>query len=175
MIIGIDGGLGSGKTLLMTRYLYDDMQNGYEIRANYHLNFNHKQLDIKEMLTKNPDLNNIAIGIDEMTVFVDCRQSMSKMNRLISYFILQSRKRNVNLYYTTQDFSMVDVRLIRHTHIQISCFKVYYENGEEIENVRKFIVLDVRNPKNVKINTFYLDISKYYGLYDTNEIILPPI
>ncbi len=38
MIIGIQGGLGSGKTLLMTRYLVKDYQMDRHIVANFGLN-----------------------------------------------------------------------------------------------------------------------------------------
>jgi cytidylate kinase len=175
MIIGIEGGLGSGKTLMMARYLYQDLLNGFDVRANFRLNFKSNDLDVKELLETGKELKDVTIGLDEITVFIDCRKSMSKMNRLISYFILQSRKRNVNIYYTTQDFDMVDKRLIQHTHIQIIAEKIYYSDGREIPDYRRYTILDFRNPKNLKPIQFIVDISKYYNLYDTDEIIKPPI
>ena len=175
MIIGIDGGLGSGKTALMTGYLYEDFKQGFDVKANYSLNFKHDTLDVLSLLEKNPNLKDVSIGIDEITVFMDCRTSASKMNRLISYFILQSRKRNVTLYYTTQDFNMVDLRLINHTHIQIVCNCIYDEDGNPIDDIRKYTIFDFRNPHDIKSNMFYLDISNVYGLYNTDEIIVPPI
>jgi hypothetical protein len=39
IIIGVIGGIGSGKTLTMTRYLYDDFNNGRTIYTNYRLRF----------------------------------------------------------------------------------------------------------------------------------------
>lgn len=175
MIIGIEGGLGSGKTLLLSKYLYKDSMAGFDVRANFGLKFKSNDLDVKELLETGIELKNVTIGIDEITVFIDCRKSMSKMNRLISYFILQSRKRNVNIYYTTQDFDMVDKRLIQHTHIQIIAEKIYYSDGREITDYRRYTILDFRNPHNTKPITFIMDISKYYNIYDTDEIIKPPI
>ncbi|GAI81594.1 unnamed protein product [marine sediment metagenome] len=35
MIVGIEGGLGSGKTLLMTKYLLKDSVNDRRVMANY--------------------------------------------------------------------------------------------------------------------------------------------
>jgi len=175
MIVGIDGGLGAGKTALMTSFLHEDMRKGFDVRANYGLNFKHKPFNVLELLENKPNLKDISIGIDEITVFMDCRRSTSKMNTLISYFILQSRKRNVTLYYTTQDFNMVDLRLVNHTHIQINCNKIFSENGEEINDIRKIVVIDCRNPHDIKSNVLYADISSIYNFYDTDEIILPPI
>lgn len=174
MILGFEGGLGSGKTLGMTYYLFRDLDLGFEVYANYKLNFDYKKLNVLELLESDVDLQNISIGIDEITVFLDCRKSSSKMNRLISYFILQTRKRNVNLYYTTQDFTMVDIRLIRHTQIQVLCEKIFDENGKELETLRKYTVFDFRNPRHVKNIVFNMPIEDKFGLFDTNEIILPP-
>ena len=108
MIIGIEGGLGSGKTIMIVRYLVKDFFKDIPIYANFHLKkIDYKVLDVIKILQMDENkvkLGNISIGIDEITVFMDCRTSMSKMNRFISYFILQTRKRGVTLYYTTQSW-----------------------------------------------------------------------
>lgn len=175
MIIGFEGGLGGGKTLGMVRYLYKDSINGYKIYSNFGLkNIKHEKVNVSEILS-NKDLHNVSIGIDEMTVFLDCRKSSSKMNRLISYFILQTRKRGVNLYFTTQDFSMIDMRLMNHCHFQVVCSTMYDEKGNEIPNIKRYTIFDIRNLKNIKLRRLIIDISKYYPYYDTNEIILPPV
>ena len=168
MIIGIEGGLGSGKTLLMVRYLLRDHAKGNRVYANFGLRgIDYEPLNVPDLM-QNSDISNVSIGLDEITVFLDCRKSGSKVNRLLSYFILQTRKRNVNLYYTTQDFGMVDLRLVNHTHFQIICSDV------GVEGVRKYSVIDLRDSHNLVFHRFYLDISRYYEFYDTNEVILPP-
>jgi len=189
MIIGIEGDLGSGKTVGMVRYLYKDFKDlGNSIKSNMKgLKFGdlldileimqiNEQTKIKDMnVKKMPNLNNVSIGIDEITVFMDCRRSQSKMNLLISYFILQTRKRNVQLYYTTQDFSMTDLRLQKYTKIMVLCDFIYDENEEQIDNWRHYTVIDIRNKYRPKISRFNMNISKYYDIYDTDEVILPPI
>lgn len=175
MIVGIEGGLGAGKTALMSILLKTDFERGFQVLANYWLNFKHKELDILNLLDKKANLKDVSIGIDEITVFMDCRTSGSKLNRIISYFILQSRKRNVTLYYTTQDFNMVDLRLIKHTHIQVFCNNLFDENGQQLDAIKKYVVLDLRNPRNPVTNSFYLDISPIFSFYDTDEVINPPI
>jgi len=188
IIIGVEGGLGSGKTILIVRYLYKDDKKGIPVYANFHLkNIRHKLLDVMEILQMDKsksDINNMSLAIDEITVFMDCRTSITKMNRLISYFILQTRKRNVTLYYTTQHFGMVDKRLINHTDIRIIAEKIpkYKKSlqGDIISdgyynNYRKYTIYDLRDLKNFKWKSFKLKISDYYEYYDTNEVILPPI
>jgi len=178
MIIGIEGGLGSGKTLMMTRYLIKDFLAGHTIYSNFHLNeIKYKLIDVMKILedsTKGAALQDVSIGIDEITIFADCRSSMRKMNKVFSYFILQTRKRNVTLYYTTQDVSMVDIRLRRHTDIYVCADKVKDKNDKYIDDIRKYTIFDNRD-KITRIYTQYLDISKYYKFYNTNEVILPPI
>jgi len=183
MIVGIEGGLGSGKTLLMVRYLVKDSLQDKPIFANFGLKrIKYNPLDIMDILKMDKEevnLTNMSIAIDEITVFADCRASMSKMNKLISYFILQTRKRNVTFYYTTQDITMVDKRLEHHTDIRVCAEKIYHKNKKketvELENYRKYMIIDLRNHRKPIWNTFVLDISKYFNFYDTDEIILPPV
>lgn len=178
MIIGIEGGLGSGKTILMTRFLVKDNLKGRKLFANYGLKeVNFEPLDITKILDMHKNEFNLldcSIGIDEITVFADCRKSGSKLNRLVSYFILQSRKRNVDIYFTTQNLNMVDFRLINYMDFQIFCEKVFDRNGEIIDGFSRYNVFDLRDARNVNITKFVLNISKYYRFYDTNEVILPP-
>ena len=165
MIVGIQGGLGTGKTLLMARYLVKDSFNGRDVRVNFNLhNCTFKLLDIEELLNNKVDLKNVSVGIDEFTVFADCRTSMS--NTMITYFILQTRKRNVCLYYTTQDFGMLDKRIIRHTHMFITAEKC------KDDNYRIYTVIDARD-REAKPSVFGLDITKWFDYFDTDQIIMP--
>lgn len=165
MIVGIQGGLGSGKTVLMTRYLIKDYQLDRNIYANYGLNIiDYSTLKIRDLLDNKVNLQNVSVGIDEFTVFADCRRSMS--NTIITYFILQTRKRNVCLYYTTQDFSMMDKRILRHTNLFVTA------EDTTNDDFKKYIVVDVRKRKEY-IAEFILNIEPFYKFYDTNEIIIP--
>ena len=182
MIIGIEGAMGTGKTIMMVRYLLLDYKKKSDIYCNFALkNIEYKPLDVIEILKLDKNkksLSNISIGIDEITVFIDSRVSSSVLNRLFSYFILQTRKRNVVLYYTTQDIMMVDLRLRRHTDFIVECDFVFHEDDSihPIENLRKYDIWDFRNPRSVRlVRSFIMDITKYFDYYDTNEVILPPI
>lgn len=177
MIIVLEGGLGSGKTILMVRYLVKDYMSGRIIYYNGGLKkIKYEKINIGKILElhKNKfNLKDCTIGIDEITVFADCRISGSKLNRAISYFILQSRKRNVDIYFTTQNVNMIDKRLNQYTDIHILCEKIYDHDGNTIEGRRKYTIIDTRDWYKPHITRFVLDITKYYEFYDTNEVILP--
>jgi hypothetical protein len=165
MIVGIQGGLGSGKTLLMSRYLIKDALAGRDVHANFNLHHvKFTPLDIAMLLDNKVDLHNVSVGIDEFTVFADCRTSMS--NTMITYFILQTRKRNVCLYYTTQDFGMLDKRIIRHTHMFITADKC------KDDDYRVYTVIDARDRDAIP-SVFALRISNWFKFFDTDEIIMP--
>jgi len=161
---------------MLVRYLIKDYLKGHRIMANFGLNnIKYDSISIPELLVytkENIELSNITIGIDELTVFVDCRMSGSKANRVFSYFILQSRKRNVNIYYTTQDMRMIEKRVVAHTPIVVYCEQIY-DNGIEIKGYSRYSIYDFRNPREPKVTKFILKLEPYYGYYDTNEVIQP--
>lgn len=137
----------------------------------------YKELIVEDLLKNEKEdisLKNATLGIDELTVYVDCRVSASKRNIFFSYLVLQSRKRSVDLYYTTQDFSMIDKRVFHHTHIQILCYSIYDDYGTIIDDWKLYVILDCRDATNIKTERYVMNISPYYDYYDTDEIITPP-
>lgn len=175
MLTGIEGELGGGKTLLLVRYLQKENKiNKREILTNLTLTgIPYKPLNILELLENNTELNNVVLGIDELTVYTDCRMSMSKANRFFSYLVLQSRKRNVDVYYTTQSLGMIESRVVDHTYFIILCEKVYDKFNKLLENYRYYTIFDFRNRLNPKIKHFVMDIRPFFKFYDTNQIITP--
>jgi hypothetical protein len=59
------------------------------------------------------ELHDCLIILDEAYIYLDSRSSASKMNKLFTYFISQTRKRDVDLYICTQHIDQVDKRLRR--------------------------------------------------------------
>jgi hypothetical protein len=90
---------------------------------------------------------------------------MSGRNRYGSYFVLQTRKRDVSLYFTTQSIWQVDIRIRENLDRLISC-KNYAANSFEYE------IIDYRYDPPVK-KKIMLNGSLIYNLYDTSEIIDP--
>jgi len=166
MLIGIAGALGSGKTLFMTRCLYKEWLKDIDkkIATNYNLNgIPHRFIVAKELFDLKQSLQNTILGIDEMHIFLDCRESHK--NKQMTHFILQTRHLGVHLYFTTQDISQVDVRLRRMLDVLAYCTKTH------IDNFFKVKIIDYRDTLNITTNTFIFDGSPYYDMYDTREII----
>lgn len=185
MLIGIEGFLGDGKTTYLARCLKKDFEKGRKIFTNLTLyGIEYYYFDIDKFLNdENSDsLRNATIGIDEITTIMDCRLSSSKTNIAFGYLVLQSRKRNVDIYYTTQDIGLVDFkRLIKYTTIFVIAQRVYVkkeiENNkcieEELKDWRNYTIIDDRQRKE-NVTSLNLKISDYYDIFDTDQIIKPP-
>ena len=176
MIVGIIGKRGCGKTLTMAKTVDEMLKKGKTVYTNFNIDKKainkryHKQLFLLDndffKNYKDFKLYNCALFIDEIYVYIDSRTSGSKRNRLWSYFINQTRKRDVDLYYTTQFFRQVELRLRENTEYFIYpqvikqdkriliANKIYsYENTLKLIGVERFIGND------------------YFKIYDTDEII----
>lgn len=179
MIIGIIGKRGSGKTLSMVKYAIEDLEKGKNIFLNFHLNLTtipkkyHKKIHLlDDEFFKNYEnfkLYNCSLFLDEIYVYIDSRLSGTKRNRVWSYFINQTRKRDIDLYYTVQLFSSVEKRLRVQTEIYI------YPETKLIEN--QLIIINM-----ICIQQNFTDMPKikgkqifkaqdYYKYYQTDEII----
>jgi DNA replication protein DnaC len=165
MIIGFTGAMGSGKTLSMTYYAYKYYKSGSTIFANYGLLFPHKDIDYEKIKALDVEFQNSVLCLDEIHVFIDSRSSMSKVNKVVSYLITQSRKRNIILMYSTQHIGQVDLRLRSNTDYFISC--------KQIEQHRKLYIVQSLVTWSGAHNKMYLDASKVFKLYDTHEIVNP--
>jgi len=172
MIIGIIGEMGSGKTLSAV-YLASILKNkGYYIISNMkNFKLNNDLLYNPEMLKElNPNKKYLII-IDEIYVYADSRRSTSKKNLLLSYLLFQSRKRNLDIIYTAQKFTSIDVRIRNLTDLFILTY--YYGI------INDYILLQWDISKNVEQNKFItpektikLKLNpKIFKLYDTYEII----
>jgi len=160
MLICILGSFGSGKTLLLAILSTQSIRT---VRSNFKINIEkYKELKIIDLL----DLEkNTDVYIDEGYTWLESRTSSSILNRYLSYIILQSRKRTIDIYITAQLFSTVDLRFRDNADIIIKCLR-------KTEGF-KYIFY---NTKNKTIKSFILPFKKaekYYELYDTYEIIEP--
>lgn len=167
MIIGILGLPRNGKTLLSTIITYCASKRGMDIYTNYKLDFPNTKSKI-EMVNPNDlidfKLNNCLLDLDEIGTIVDARLN-SKGGRLLSYFIMQTGKRDVHLVWTSQLLSMVDGRLTDVTNILI--------NAEKTPIGFKYKMIKTSN---FKVRSFRIPFSyaeKFYPMYDTKQVINP--
>lgn len=179
MIVLIEGiigstNLGSGKTLYLIRNLVEDYRRGKKIYCNININnIEYEQLFLEDFLdeTKTDMFKNATVGIDEITLFMDCRHSMQ--NTFMSYMFLQSRKRKLNFYLTTQDYTMLDNRLLPYVAIHVTTECIFDKYNNPLKDYRKVTVTDLRNRLMVTENSFIMNITNWYKYYDTNEIVKP--
>jgi len=163
-VIAFEGGLGSGKTLGMTFFLLSEQQyKNKKIYSNYKLDCPYEKLDMSQILAKMGELQDVAIGIDEIHIFMDSRMAVSKKNRLMSYFALQTRKRNVSLYFTSQFLDQVDKRLRRLVDYRFLCESA----GKDWFHYTMYDLTQTTP----RIRTFYLNGINLYERYSTDEII----
>lgn len=105
MILCITGGLGSGKTLLMSALAVQQMALGRVVAANYALHG-------ARIFTYWEDLFAFEDGVfawDEAHVDADSR--MFAQNVEATSWFLQTRKSGLDLLMTTQSFDQVDLRI----------------------------------------------------------------
>lgn len=164
------GKMGSGKTLFTTYVGFLNYAMGRRVISNYNLTFPSgypgtvETLD-PEMLYEitNDELVDCVLLLDEIWVFMDSWLSGSKQNRLLSYLMLQSRKRDVDIFGTAQSNMQfanrfrnnVDYRITTKMHGDYLIWKLWEETTGHL--IDKF-----------SVNGAYL-----YDLYNTKEIIDP--
>lgn len=170
MIIGFIGRMGSGKTLSMTRYAYKYYRAGYKIFSNIKFFFPYTEYTLSELVdfaNNDVPLKKSLIILDEAHIFLDSRNSQNKKNKIISYFLLQTRKKGCHLYYTTQRFHQIDKRLRDNSDVLIQCKTKKSKDGTQYTLNNINILLE----NNIKtINDVYIS-SNYFDLYDTYEVV----
>ena len=191
MLYGIVGKKGCGKTLLLTYLLkkYSEEDKNINVYTNYRLsNINFKKINFKELFENDAEIKNAVLGIDEIYTIADCRTSMTKMNRLISYMLFQTRKSGVDIFYTAVSFNTIEKRLRNHTDGLF--FPNLFIGGKKVLNpetiTRKKMNYFIDKKIEIKIKGLYCtdydtkkfeipnpqELFKYYSSY---EIIKPEI
>jgi len=167
MIVGIEAPMSAGKTLVMTYFLiseYCDLRK--RLLTNYNLlRLPSERFDVSTVeayLERKISLKGRAVGLDEAHLMLDSRLSMTRRNRIVSYFLTQTSKNDINLYYTTQDLGMVDVRLRRQTAIGVTVEQL---------NDTHFRVTGANRFTGKKVIDGVLDGSAVFPHFDTHEVI----
>ena len=171
LVVGIKGLKGSGKTLFMTILLYQEYLKGKKIFTNYKIHFPHEIIDVNKMVELDIELKNSAIGLDELHMICDARRSGKKQNILMSYFILQSRHRSVNFYYTTQFDRQVDARIRENTDINMVCENLYIDtDGDGLNDLFRIMVQD-RRFRPIKFKQKLIYGQPFFRMYDSDYIV----
>lgn len=155
MILCVIGGLGSGKTLLMSALAHRQQLAGRVVAANYALR--------GAMIFRYWDeLFSFSEGVyawDEAHVDVDSR--LFAQNIEATSWFLQTRKAGLDLYLTTQSFDQVDLRVRNMVDLLILMEK--WGAGRS-----RFSVIDGFSGR-LKRRGIFLHRPELYGLYDTRQ------
>ena len=174
MIICFVGTVGGGKTLSMTIEAYKYHLRGMKIYSNYGLNFPHEKLTktkFDALIANKTDLQDCVICIDEVHIWLDSRSSMKGKQKAITYFILQTRKRNVRFLCSTQHFHQVDKRLRDTTDVIVYCSNMTNKTSlvtkEQVLILQEYMFQYSKSPAKKRV----LHANKWFPLFDTTEII----
>ena len=183
MIVAFVGNQGSGKTLGLTfnawfsfRYMYHLVNGFWQIKPDWKIYANYKLKGIDfEPITNIDEIDKMRSGTffgDEFWSWADSRESETPLNKIISKIILAARKRNVNIFYTTQKLHQMEKRIrditdmivvprlygwkiIRNEPIPLKCELNWYDSSlNEMKDFRQ---------------RFYT--LKIFDMYDTTEEI----
>jgi len=176
----------------MVYYAYIYYRKGYDIYSNVGLKFPYTTLTretLEEYTKSKKQFKKAIFLIDEAYLFFDSRRSGSKLNRIFSYFMLQTSKRNVHLFVTAQFFHTLDKRFREHSHFQCHCVRMLKYKHRYImlkssvrlqnENINRLLYIKQVFFKNVGLSwdyqnatkKFYLQARKVFPLYDTTELL----
>lgn len=172
------GKQGSGKTLFITKLMADNVDHR-KIFSNYSLYNREYQkitlsdrvkdesiLNVLDALDEDANIfNNSIMLLDEIHLDLNSLDFMRKNNRRLQTFFSQLRKRNILLLATSQYLLNVDIRIRRQCK---NVFEMTYIDSD----VFQVITHEIDGYYSHEISRYYINLSAYYELYDTNEIVL---
>jgi hypothetical protein len=169
MIIGMIGNMGKGKTLSAVRYLYKWFRKGFTIYSNIHLKFPHIHIGMQELIdyaNAETYLDKSIVFLDEAHTLLDSRNSASKRNKILTYFIVLTRKMGCNLVYTTQRYHQIDKRLRDNSDVVILCDTKTFKGEKYTHNL-----IMIKEEFKLRTMTDMFRSRDYYGLYNTRELV----
>jgi hypothetical protein len=174
MITLYRGARGKGKTLTMVKDALKYYKNHYKVYSNLEsLKFGiYITSDFILNLSRNSNLNNCVLVIDEIELFFDSRNYSNKQNKAFSNFLQQIRKRNIVILSTCQYISLIDIRI--RQQIDVCCYprfdkytlycRAYYFDLTRLEE-------DYNSKIELSPCLVVYDARDVFGLYNTYELL----
>lgn len=161
----------------MTYEAYKYHLKGMTVYSNYHLNFPHIKLTkavFDELLSDPVGLQDAVLCLDEIHIWIDSRSSMGKKNKIMTYFLLQTRKRNVRLLCTTQHLHQVDRRLRDTIDILVFCRNMTNKTSTVQDSSKDVYILQEyvfqwKDDARPRLKKLYAN--PIFSLFDTTEIV----
>ena len=196
LVTAITGPRGSGKTLLMAFLCLVDMKRGKEVLSNVKIggplkrhgeliDVKSKPLNFASLLELNESLEHCVVGIDEINLWFAATRYMSHGNRIAGIFFQLLRKRQMSLYYTTQNFKWPDPNIRWQTDLHIACQDLFHTPGCKEENIGRgefirYVAVDrsgyltgIPYEQSGNYTMGILDAKPIWPYYNTYEIINP--
>ena len=170
-IMAIVGAMGAGKTLLASAMALR-LKPFYTIIANYDLRI--REYDILPenvsdlMFTAEKVKGKKLMVIDEFHIFSDSRLSGSHQNVLMSYFVTQTRKQDIQLIYTTQQFGQVDIRIRDNTDVMAI---PDYDSATDTMNVVYMVKDWFSGQFKTSHMKQYKNLKPVFDIYSTKQLI----
>ena len=166
---------GNGKTGSMVGIAaLDHFQNGKTIWSNFHTGFSECK-GFQEMIDTigNEEHPELILCVSEMQNVLNSLGSSTKQVLFIDKFCSQLRKLKVDLYWDTQRFRNVHLRLRTYTDVILIPIKCHFDGSQCNYNLCKkphqVLLYSYKPAKDKPIVKFNMcEVGK---LYDTNEII----
>jgi hypothetical protein len=103
-----------------------DKQRGRRILSNNHLSPTFGEytfFDAKYFVEhlQDVELEQSSLLLDEAYIYMDARTGQGKLNKLFTYFTVQTRKRGVDMYVCTHHIDVLDKRLRRAVDVRGTC------------------------------------------------------
>jgi len=160
LITAIIGPMGCGKTITAVWLAYQHHKRGWEVYSNVKLPFSEDIFTVFDL----EEIRKALVLLDDAIAWLDSR--MSFRNTAITWILLQARKRELEIVYTSQVETGVDLRLrmntnliIRPTLLRFPIFRLRFYDPEGYELYHKTIRFG----------------KKIINLYDTLEIVFQKI
>lgn len=157
---------GSGKSwgvVVFSQDLY--IKKKMKVYANFWIEFG-ELVDMSKLFDFK--YNNCIIIIDEAYGVADSHRA-SNANTNISEVILQSRKRDVHVFFATQLEGDLYTRVRHSANRKILCENL----GNDEEPILRYIIKDQYDEPITGIQFDTETVKSAYHLYNTNEIIMP--
>lgn len=163
MIIGVTGGLGSGKTLLASYLAWSEYLRGRPVWANYALHCATQLKSWSELVA----LESGVVVLDEIHVEIDSRAFSTNVDA--TSFLLQTRKLDLDLIYTSQSFDQVDKRMRHITDLLGMCERLEFPNHVRASKVTLISMASLEVVRRMTLR----HTPELYALYDTRARVFP--
>ena len=182
---------GNGKTATMTFFLliskYPEAKlnlnkvislgkkRNIKVITNYKCKLADEILNMKQMyeLFKKDELKNCIIAIDELQVFFDSHYGIKKSSiaEMLMRLVQQSRKRNIEIFYTTQRYENIHLVIRTHTNYVYEPIKFHYDKSLCL-NDKCFKPHFIKVVSLQFMKTFTFPLNPILKLYDSSYLVL---